>query len=261
VGEPVIETFSGTNVILTQGFQQPYSFYLSQILNIPAGWSGVSSYVDPLNKGVEGIFSGYVPDFILLATMNGDMYFPSQSINTIGNWNYETGYKIKTESEFDVTLTGAKIANPTVELSAGWNLIPVLSSCGASTDEAFGGMAGLNIVKEVAGVRLYWPAYGIGTLEELVPGKAYFVMMNSNSEFTYPTCTKSSFHASGNEPPKNFNPWNDQQFSTVSHVIAFPSEILKISAIRVGDIIGVFTPEGLCAGTTEVTNLLRTQRT
>lgn len=37
VGEPVTETFTGGNVILTQGFQQPYSFYLQQILNIPMG--------------------------------------------------------------------------------------------------------------------------------------------------------------------------------------------------------------------------------
>lgn len=253
VGEPVIETFSGTNVILTQGFQQPYSFYLSQILNIPAGWSGVSSYVDPLNKGVEGIFSGYTPDFILLASMT-EMYFPSQSINTIGNWSYETGYKIKAESNFDVTLTGTKIANPTVELSSGWNLIPVLSSCTASTEEIFSGMSGLNVVKEVAGTRIYWPAYGIGTLQELLPGKAYFVMMNNSSEFTYPACSKSSNQTVPVESPANFNPWNEIKFTAVSHTVAFPSEVLIHSSVMVGDIIGVFSPEGLCAGTTEITN-------
>nr|NQU92395.1 hypothetical protein [Bacteroidota bacterium] len=29
LGEPVIETFEGNGIILTQGFQQPYNFYLS----------------------------------------------------------------------------------------------------------------------------------------------------------------------------------------------------------------------------------------
>lgn len=253
VGEPVIETFSGTNVILTQGFQQPYSFYLSQILNIPAGWSGVSSYVDPLNKNVEGIFSGYVPDFFLLASMT-DLYFPSQGINTIGNWNYQTGYKIKAENTFDVTLTGTKIAIPTVELAAGWNLMPVLSYCGATTDELFATMTELDIIKEVAGVRLYWPAYGIGTLQNLEPGKAYFARMNNSAEFIYPACSKSSPQTLHQNPPMNFNPWNEQHYSAVSHAIAFPSEILMHASFMIGDIIGVFTPEGLCAGTTEITN-------
>jgi hypothetical protein len=69
LGEPVTETFSGGGIILTQGFQQPYSFYLQQILNIPTGWSGVSSYIDPMNKGVEGIFATYSTDFIILASM------------------------------------------------------------------------------------------------------------------------------------------------------------------------------------------------
>ncbi len=53
VGEPVIETFAGTDVILTQGFQQPYSFFLQQILNIPIGWSGISGYIDPMNKALK----------------------------------------------------------------------------------------------------------------------------------------------------------------------------------------------------------------
>ena len=57
LGETVAETFSSDNLILTQGFQQPYSFYLTQMLSIPAGWSGISAYIDPLNNNVESIFS------------------------------------------------------------------------------------------------------------------------------------------------------------------------------------------------------------
>lgn len=141
-GEPVTETFTGGNVILTQGFQQPYNFYLQQILNIPAGWSGISSYIDPLNKGVEGIFAPYQSSFIILASMDG-VYFPLENINTIGNWDYETGYQVKAANPFEVTLTGTKIhlagknspcdAEPsassgecTLALAHSWRLLPVL---------------------------------------------------------------------------------------------------------------------------------------
>ena len=126
VGEPVIETYTNGNVILTQGFQQPYSFYLSQILNIQVGWSGISSYLDPLNKGVEGIFAPYQNDLVIIASMEG-VYYPAQSINTIGNWDYNTGYKVKAENQFDLKITGTQIENPAIELAEGWGILPVIS--------------------------------------------------------------------------------------------------------------------------------------
>ncbi|MCF8366769.1 MAG: hypothetical protein K9H16_13355, partial [Bacteroidales bacterium] len=157
IGEPVIETFTGTDFILTQGFQQPYSFYLQQILNIPAGWSGVSTYLDPLNKSVDGLFSPAVNDLIILASMDG-FYYPAQSVNTLGNWNYLSGYQLKAENNFELTVTGSKIPAQELAISEGWNLIPVLSSCDATVEDLFAGFAGLQIVKEVAGTKIYWPA-------------------------------------------------------------------------------------------------------
>jgi len=94
VGEPVIETFNSGELILTQGFQQPYNFYLRQILDIPMGWSGVSTYLDPLNKGVDGIFAPYQNELIIMASMSG-VYYPGQGINTLGNWDYQSGYQVK----------------------------------------------------------------------------------------------------------------------------------------------------------------------
>ncbi len=254
LGEPVIETFVGEDIILTQGFQQPYSFYLSQVLNIPAGWSGISGYIDPLNKGVEDMFSPHIPDFVILASMS-EFYYPSGGVNTINNWSWETGYQVKAESEFDVTLTGSKIFPPEVALADGWSLIPVLTPCGATTDEVFNDMASLNIVKEVAGSNIYWPQFGIETLTDLDAGKAYWVSMDDIGGFTYPDCAKSSYITKPRERPQNYTPWNDLNYTASSHAIAFPVEILVRGDVQVGDFIGAFTPEGHCAGRVEVTNL------
>lgn len=254
LGEPVTETFTGSDVILTQGFQQPYNFYITQLLNIPAGWSGVSGYVDPLNKGVEDIFSGYIPDFVLLASLS-DVYYPAVNLNTIGEWDDQTGYQIRAENGFEFSLTGSKIPDPTVDLNTGWNIIPVMTSCGAPVGEVFGSMGNLNIVKEIAGVNMYWPDFGIQTLENLVPGKAYFVNMNAGDSFTYPQCGKNSPLMFTQEKPENLSPWNDPCYTAGSHAIAFPAEVLQSAGIKSGDMIGVFTPAGLCAGFTEITGL------
>jgi len=254
LGETVIATFESDDIILTQGFQQPYNFYLSQILTIPAGWSGISSYIDPLNKGVEDMFSAHIPDFIILASMT-EFYYPNGGVNTINNWSWETGYQVKAFNEFELTLTGSKIEPPEVEMGMGWNLIPVLTPCGAGTDEIFSAMTALNIVKDVAGTKVYWPAFGIATLTNLEPGKAYWVSMDDVEGFTYPECTKNNYFANPQDKPQNYTPWNDFNATASSHTIAFPIEVLMDVGIQSGDFIGVFTQDALCAGWAEVNDL------
>jgi len=253
LGEPVIETFNSGGLILTQGFQQPYNFYLQQILNIPMGWSGVSSYLDPLNKGMDGIFAPYQNELIIMASMNG-VYYPAQSINTIGNWDYHTGYQIKATDDFELTITGAKIPNPELELAEGWNLLPVLSSCDVDVENLFSGIPTLQIVKEVAGTNLYWPAYNINTLGNLSPGKAYFVASGDAGTIEFPECAKSSPSIKQASKPQNITPWNDLHYTASSHAIAFLAEAFLNSGLLPGDVIGVFTPDGLCAGRLEIPN-------
>ncbi len=252
VGEPVIETFTAGDVILTQGFQQPWSFYLQQILNIPMGWSGISGYIDPLNKGVEGIFSPWENDLIILASMTG-MYWPETGINTIVNWDYHTGYQVKALNDFDLTLTGTKIADPTVSIPSGWSLLPVLVACETPVEELFSAFPDLIIVKQVAGVNLYWPAYNINTLGNLIPGKAYFVAASSDGQATFPACAKSRYTSTPAAKLVNNTPWNDLNPTSASHAVAFPANVLTESGLLPGDVIGAFSDDDLCAGQVEVT--------
>ncbi len=243
LGEPVIETFSGGGLILTQGFQQPYNFYLQQILNIPAGWSGISSYIDPMNKGVEGIFAPYSADFIILASMT-QFYYPEAGVNTIGNWNYETGYKIKAANEFEVTLTGLKPGSQTLELAQGWNLLPVLSPTNVDVAALFSSI-NLVIVKEVAGNKLYWPQFGINTLGCLVPGKAYFVLLSSEGLVDYSVFKTSQAKMENLSVSPDLTAFNIHPTPT-THNIAILPEASK--DFEPGGLIGAFDQSGNCFG-------------
>ncbi len=254
VGEPVIETFSAGDIMLTQGFQQPYSFFLQQILNIPIGWSGVSGYIDPLNKSIEGIFAPWENDLIILASMTG-VYWPETGTNTLGNWNFNTGYQIKVLNDFSLILAGSKVADPTVTIPQGWSMLPVLVACETPVEDLFSGFTDLIILKQVAGVDLYWPDFNINTIGNLIPGKAYFVAASDAGQITFPGCSKSSYKPSIQVKLTNKTPWSNLNPTSASHVVAFPPDALAFSGIIPGDVIGAFTPNGLCAGQVEVIQL------
>lgn len=254
LGEPVSGTLSAPNLVLTQGFQQPFNFYLTQTINVPAGWSGISGFIEPADKNVEALFMPYGNNFVILSSMT-QFYYPDGGVNSIIDWSAETGYNIKAINDFDLTLTGKKIKNPTVSLTEGWNLIPVLTSCGATIEESIGSSGSLIMVKEVAGSGVYWPEYGISTLTELSPGKAYFVAMSNDGSFTYPACAKRSAPTASQNIQNSFNLWGENRLTASSHVIAFPAEVLRKAALKDGDVIGVFTTDNVFAGFATINNI------
>jgi hypothetical protein len=183
--------------------------------------------------------------------MNG-VYWPETGTNTLGNWDYNTGYQIKALNGFDVTLTGSKIADHTVVIPQGWSLLPVLVACETPVDDMFSAFADLTIVKQVAGVHLYRPSYNINTLGNLIPGKAYFVALNEAVGIEFPACNNKSYNQ---QPQPAFainTSWNDPSFSASTHSILFPSKVIASSEINSGDVIGVFDVYGVCYGMLEI---------
>lgn len=153
-------------------------------INIPQGWSGLSSYIIPQNSSVVAIFQPIINNLIILESQTA-MYWPGGGVNTIVNWNTHDGYMIKVSKPVQLTFTGALEQNQTLQINAGWNLIPVLSECEVNVATLFAGKD-LIIVKEVAGWNVFWPSMNINTIGNLLPGKAYQVKMNSPTEITFP---------------------------------------------------------------------------
>lgn len=246
LGESVFETFSNISVVLSQGFQQP-SFTSSQLINIPAGWSGISSYVVPAGKAVNGIFTDIEPRKVILQSMTG-VYWPSQGTNTLSNWNYKEGCRIRMTAPATLEINGFLPASKSITLADTWSLMPVLSSCVMSTDISTQVSGQLVIAKDVPANGVHWPAYGINTLQTLSPGKAYFVKMTGSASLTFPGCDLKNSFQEYHYQPVTLNPWNEPERTPSSHMIAVP-----VSGFTNGDIVGVSSSSGICCGLVEIT--------
>jgi uncharacterized protein (TIGR02145 family) len=157
-----------------------------QVINITQGWSSISGYVLPENTNIEALFQATIQQLIIVQNLQG-AYHPENQVNTLVNWDAATGYMVKFSGPATFELEGDMITDKTLNLVTGWNLIPVISECPVDVAALFAG-SDLVIVKEVAGLKLYWPAADIATLQELLPGNAYFVLMNAPGTITFPEC-------------------------------------------------------------------------
>jgi len=158
----------------------------TQKIDIPAGWSGISSSLTPDNTELEVLFDPILLQFIIVQTMTG-YYYPATNTNTIGNWPDKAAFQIKTNGAAALHITGTPYPDRTVELIQGWNILPVLSQDPVDIPVIIPpGKSSLVVIKEVAGNGLYWPAMDIHTLETLIPGKAYFIKVNEPITVQFP---------------------------------------------------------------------------
>jgi len=240
--------------------------YKTHNLEIPVGWSGISSYLKPSTDlpvnnipsasprtGADSIRRIMMPVVSKVSIVQNltQTYWPAQNINTIGKWSATSGYKIKVIAPVTLPVIGCDLSPKTLNLVSGWNLIPVLSDCNVQVEPLFA--ANLNkitVVKEIAGTNIYWPSMNIKTLLTLQPGKAYLMMVSSNFSVTFPTCTVFKDEEIVNQAFVNNSPWNDPVMTPSNHSIALPSRVL--GNLMAGDIIGAFTEDGICAGLIQI---------
>lgn len=161
---------------------------ITQTIQVPQGWSGISGCVVPQNTNLNLIFGLNLPNVVMMQNENG-VFYPDFQVNTIGEWNYREGYMIKADAPFNLNLTGTEPGSRQIVLSQGWNLMPVLSSCSVTVNQTFGLFLNqVQVIKSVAGNGVYWPDFNINTLGSLEPGKAYFVYVDQQITITFPDC-------------------------------------------------------------------------
>ncbi len=247
---------TASNVVVSTGGTTQVNFTLLNTFrtinfDLSEGWSGISIPIIPVDANIETMMNPILSNLIIFQNETG-FYWPGQNINTLVNWDMESGYSIKVTEDVTLSVSGSRANNHILQLSPQWNLIPVLSECEVEIMELFEG-TNIVMVKEVAGWNIYWPEFGINTLQVLDPGKAYFVLMDGEGEIVFPECdgSKSSVRV-GNQivrQPADWQslvPWVLSKPTAITHTIAIPAD--AVSEIQSGDIIAAFNENGNCFG-------------
>jgi hypothetical protein len=221
----------------------------TQTVDIPQGWSGLSSAIVPMDNSLSGIFSNYLDNVIIVQDLE-KVFWPGGNVFTLTNWDVFQGYMVKSVAPFLMEFTGSSIeCAQYASIPEGWGLIPVVGPCDI---DAAGFMNmylwSSEIIKEAAGWRIFWPQYNIHSLQILERGKSYFVYSTmENTDFSFGPCweeVKASFNHTVEIPEC----WNEPVYTPVSHVFAIPEDVLNEAGIGMDWTIGAFSVNGLCVG-------------
>jgi hypothetical protein len=223
-----------------------------QVISLPAGWSGLSSYVLPQSPSIEAVFSGIEYDLIIAITDDA-IYYPAYNINTIVEWNSFSAYKIKTNAAVELNMHGSLYSEKSLSLLEGWNLLPVISECPVDVEEFFAPLIGnLEIVKDIAGTGVYWPEVGVNTLGTINPGMAYYVLVSDDMEVSFGECNKNVVAETMTEfeTLSGLVPWEVSKPTPSTHTLAIFKD--AIAGFENGAFIGAFDVLGKCCGLIQV---------
>lgn len=162
---------------------------VNQLVQLPAGWSGISTFIEPNNPSLPAMFAPIMSKLIILSDNEG-VYWPAHQVNTIGQWNSAKGYSIKTTQATSLLVSGVeRFPKAAVVIPSGWSYLPVNAGCQVSVNSLFANKPQIAMIKELAGSKMYWPAFGINTIGNLVPGKAYQIYNTGAAlDIYFPPC-------------------------------------------------------------------------
>ena len=161
----------------------------SQVLEIPAGWSMISTYIDTTGQDFKDDMTAPIHDDIMIAKdYLGNAMLLEFNYSALGDWKVGQGYQIKLANARDLTIVGGQLpADTEIDLPAGWFMIAYLRTTAADAMAAFQPLIdddNLLIAKDFMGsaVMPEWSYNGIG---DLVPGQGYQVKTAVATTFQY----------------------------------------------------------------------------
>lgn len=155
---------------------------------LQSGWNLMALNLAPLNDAMEDIFGPVLEDILVVKNTDGDLFSPEFDLNTIGPWRVEEGYWVFAHDDVTLSLEGVPLtADETpITLQPGWQQVAFIGTEPIAIEEALADIMDELVMMSAQDGALYFPAEGISTLSELVPGQAYLLYVTEETTLTYP---------------------------------------------------------------------------
>jgi len=217
-------------------------------------WSHFSSFLDPIDPDIESIMQYPVGQNLITVMVNntGGIYWPPEGINTIGNWNPKTAYKINIDEQSAVLFKGDLLSDRIIQYSSGPKYLPVLSNVEVPVDVALENpQQDVLVMYNHITNEIYWPDGGIYTLTTFKPGDGYLANFVNPVTVTFPEYDMTPANVKTNEPfIAETGPWQMAKTGEVHLISLFKS---AFAALENYAYIGAFNATDDCIGFANIT--------
>lgn len=154
---------------------------LEQIIAVDQGWTGFSTCMVPAGPDLETVFGEHFDQVEFLTTT--DSYFqPGNENNTLTRLLPSSGFMIKSAEAFTFDISGYPGNYTRLSLHEGWNLVSIplenpVEIAHLQTDPQQMILA----IKEACGIKAWWPEKGVYEIQQLEPGKSYFIKLSGDA--------------------------------------------------------------------------------
>ena len=159
-----------------------------QTLNLVAGWSIISIYIDPTEPALDSVFAPVINDVTIVKDGFGVVFWPAFNLNLIGDFTTGYGYQINMVATQTVNVYGTALVpeNTPLTFPAGWSIIGYLRNSAANMETIFSPIVSEIIIIKNGTGQVYWPIWGLNAIGDMIPGQGYQAKMNSAQTFSYP---------------------------------------------------------------------------
>ncbi len=211
LGQPVVGVSSSTVNTAKHGFWYTVGGGTILAIDLNDGWNMISTNVSPASLSIASIMNQLGSDLVLVRDNDGNLYVPSEAVNTINNIDIAKGYQVFVRGAHTLNVIGREVdlATTPVALGQNWNIISYLPQHPQPAETAISTLNPEMVIAKNGNGQFYMPAFSINTFENgtaeagmMVPGKGYQIFMTEAKSFNYaPTIPGRIAEFSGSSEP------------------------------------------------------------
>ena len=217
-----------------------------QTINLPVGWSIMSTYIDPVYPLVDSVFAPVVVNTAIVKNGSGSVFWPAFGVNLIGNMTIGEGYQVKMNVAQTLAVIGTAVSPESTSISIpnGWSLLGYLRQVPGDAEVMMSPIvSNLAILKNGTGL-VYWPSFGLNMIGNMQSGQGYQIKLLAASVLVYPANSVSSKSGIVYTMPTYY----DCPFPTDNNMtLGIPEDVLN-SFLTPGIEVGIFAPNGQLVG-------------